>query len=321
MINHLKKLTQIPAISGYEERLVKFLNLEHSSLVTRRDHLGSLIVFANDKVDDVDVLINTHLDEKGYIVSRITEDGLLELQAVGSNNVPEVGSLLSVHYNNEVLEGVVVDYGGKKLLNVGFENSNNNQDIISSMVTYTNNYKLIKNLVYSKALDNRVGVSINSKLIDNDYKNLNVASSFTTLSYLQSRGARTSSYIVDPKLVINIDLINTNDLPSIKINKGPVLVVLDQGVILNNEVKTLITNFASKTNSRLQLLASNKIKFDTSTISLVEHGVHTVTIGVPAQVTQFGELVNIDDINSTYEFINNFLKQLKKEELASLYNY
>lgn len=321
MIEKLKKLTQIPAISGHETELSTFIKGSLSNYIFKNDHLGSLIVLNNNNGDAIDILINSHIDEAGFIVTSVTDKGLLKLQAVGSNIKAKPGMLLSTRFNDQVLNGLVIEQNGSEYLNVGLSNSKGYESIVGSMVTPSNNFLQIGNLIYSNALDNRVGVLLNEMLINNKYSNLNVASSFSTLSYLNSRGARTTTFITNPKLVINIDLVNINEINSVKQGEGPVLIVLDQGVILNNNVKNLITKISKEHNSKIQLLASNSNRFDTSTISLVEKGIHSVTIAIPAIYNESGQLVCIDDIDKTYELINLILKTITKDDLLNLYNY
>ncbi len=77
----LKEILTIPSPSGYEHRLAeKIQELLPEELSTEKDNLGSLYLSLGKGIQKISLL--TCMDEYGYIVSGVTEDGYLRLDRV-----------------------------------------------------------------------------------------------------------------------------------------------------------------------------------------------------------------------------------------------
>ena len=82
----LKKLSELFGVSGHEDAVREYL----SSLISGKcddmytDAMGSLIAFRRGRSDKKRVLIGANMDEPGFIVSGITDDGYLKFKEVGS---------------------------------------------------------------------------------------------------------------------------------------------------------------------------------------------------------------------------------------------
>jgi putative aminopeptidase FrvX len=86
----LKQLTETIAVTGYESSLAKVIEDKLAGLHPRRDELGNITVTFGSGAPHR--LIAAPIDEPGYVVSRIDDDGYLRVQRLLQFGLP-------VHYN------------------------------------------------------------------------------------------------------------------------------------------------------------------------------------------------------------------------------
>jgi putative aminopeptidase FrvX len=84
----LKTFVATPAISGYENELVKKIRDEISAFHPKMDNLGNIIVTIGSGAPNR--LIVTPIDEPGFVVSGITDDGYLRVQRLPQSGLPPI---------------------------------------------------------------------------------------------------------------------------------------------------------------------------------------------------------------------------------------
>ena len=77
----LKELTETYAISGFEEDIVNILK-KHINFPCSQDGLGSCLF--TKEGDGISIMVATHMDEVGFVVKEIDEQGYLYFQNVGN---------------------------------------------------------------------------------------------------------------------------------------------------------------------------------------------------------------------------------------------
>lgn len=86
----LKWLTEAPAVSGYEAQLVSHIEKQLAALHPQRDNMGNLTITFGSGMPHR--MIAAPIDEPGYIVSRIEDDGYLRVVRLPQSGLPP-------HYN------------------------------------------------------------------------------------------------------------------------------------------------------------------------------------------------------------------------------
>ncbi len=84
----VKEFTEVPAISGYENKLAEKIRVEISALHPKTDNLGDIIVVIGSGTPSR--LIVAPIDEPGFVVSRITDDGYLRVQRLPQSGLPPI---------------------------------------------------------------------------------------------------------------------------------------------------------------------------------------------------------------------------------------
>src|SRR4029077_14002696 len=84
--NNLKSLDDVPAIPGYEKQLVDQLSSQLASLHPQVDNIGDVVVTLGSGAPHR--LLVTVIDEPGFVVSAITDDGYLRVQRLPQGGLP-----------------------------------------------------------------------------------------------------------------------------------------------------------------------------------------------------------------------------------------
>lgn len=185
----LRELTQIPALSGYEDRMVAKMReiFKQYTDQVEVDRLGNVIATVEGGASEPCLMIFAHMDELGLVVRKIENDGFLRFERVGG--VPEkslLGSLVEVHtVGGERIPGLVgttshhVTPPEKKFvvpnrldmyIDIGCSSREEVEALgvqVGDGITYLENYtELRSGRVLSKTLDNRIGCLLLIKTLE-----------------------------------------------------------------------------------------------------------------------------------------------------------
>ncbi|MGL5205000.1 MAG: M42 family metallopeptidase, partial [Metamycoplasmataceae bacterium] len=229
LFNKLKEYMDIHGMSRYEEeianRLKKTIN---NNMVYERDGLGSMIISHKIKSSGPIIQIAAHMDEVGFIVQDILDNGQLKLSMIGGiwpltvigtkgililNNGKEMSGIFghtSIHIL-EIEKRTKAPELKELFLDAGFSSKNEAEKMgveIGNRVCLTGDVFSFGNenkYVAGKAMDNRAGVAILDELIIRlRDKKLNNQTYFvgTTQEEVGTRGAKTSVSKIKPDIAI-----------------------------------------------------------------------------------------------------------------------
>ncbi|MEK6834761.1 MAG: M42 family metallopeptidase [Nanoarchaeota archaeon] len=335
----LEELLNTFAVSGSEGEVRKIILREIKKYFDKIyiDKLGNLI--AHKKGKRPKVMLAAHMDEVGLIVKNIDSFGRIYFSTIGGI---ESLSLLGQRVSVETTKGLVYGVITFDDLSNGFEITNPaiklsdlyvdtglKQKELIKLGIKTGDYiyfkrKTInlgsKNIISSKALDDRVGCYILIELAKK-LKNIKneVYFTFTVQEEVGLYGAKTSAYSIDPDWAIAIDVTNADDYAqdsTIKLGKGPCLTIKDAEMISNRDIDNWVRQLAKKHKIPLQLDVSDFGTTDALNIAVSKEGVPATSITVPVRNihTTIG-MVNREDINTTIKLLELLLKNPPKIKL------
>ena len=84
--NNVKSLDDLTAIPGYEKQLVDQLSSQLAALHPQVDNIGDVVVTLGSGAPHR--LLVTGIDEPGFVVSAITDDGYLRVQRLPQGGLP-----------------------------------------------------------------------------------------------------------------------------------------------------------------------------------------------------------------------------------------
>ena len=228
----LKELTEKYGPSGRENKIREYIKeqvLPYADEV-ETDVLGNLI--AHKKGDGKKVMMASHMDEIGVIVTFIDDNGFLRFSAVGGLNTKDL------LYNRVCFENGVTGVIGtekdnkdrvisKFFIDIGAKNKIEAEKMVSigDMAIFDGKFVESGDIVISKALDNRAGCYVLIEALKQVESDNDLYFVFTTQEEVGLRGAKTSAYGIEPDIAIAIDVTDTGDTPNaedmaVKMGKG-----------------------------------------------------------------------------------------------------
>src|SRR5699024_6337885 len=138
---------------------------------------------------------------------------------------------------------------------------------------------------------------------------------FTVQEELGLRGAKTSSYGVNPDVGIAVDVTSTGDTPKSKdmevsLGNGPAIKVKDNSIICHPKVKNSLIKLAKENNIPYQLEVLEHGGTDAGAIHLAREGVPTGAISIPTRyIHSPGEMIDLNDVENTIKLLVKFLEE------------
>lgn len=343
----LKSLTSIPGVSGNETKVARFIRKElsdHAQIT--QDHLGSVIA----KKGDVGpaIMIAGHMDEIGLLITGITKEGFLRFQTLGSwfsqvmpahvwdvitdsNTIRAVTGFQPLHLMSDQQKKSALPID-QMYLDIGVGSKEEAESLgirPGQMVVPHHVFDVLGNGKYllSKAWDNRIGCAVVMELIKRLERNdINtVYGTFTVQEEVGSRGAKTSSYLVNPDVAIAIDAGYAADVPNgdgseQSLGKGPQILVYDSGLIPNRTFRRFVIDIAEQENIPYQETFMKNNRTDAGNMHLAHHGVPALSITIPTRhLHTHASIIHYDDFEHTIMLLSKVIKKLDQKRVDSLY--
>lgn len=311
----LVNLLKTPGVSGFESRIRDFIkneikdkNLDDIYV----DRIGNLIGIKKGVKDSV-VLLISHMDELGLVVSSIDESGLIGFKKIGGiddkllisrvvrilgeNDVLGVIGLLPPHLTVESKnEGTVPWYNLK--IDIGAKNRDEVIKLgikIGDPIVFEKEVYFKDDFVISRAIDDRFGCFLLIELMER-YKDLKPLNSivfvFSVEEEIGLRGASVIAPKFNPDLVIAVDSVSSTDLKdvpqvyknSIIVGDGPVIRKVDARMIVDETIFNFVYKICKDNDIPIQIGVSGG-STDASIIETSYIGYRSIPICFPVRYT------------------------------------
>lgn len=350
-IQLLKELTEAKGVSGYEKPISTLIEKEFASLgVIHRDQIGSVIVEKNGSSSYPRVMIAAHMDEIGFLVKYISDEGFIRFIPLGGwfdqvllgqrvtictikGDVTGVigvkpPHMLSAEERKKVVEksDMYIDIGALNKKEVEASGVRIGDPIIplASFEILNNGKSLL-----SKAFDDRVGVSIMIEVL-RDFQNQDHPNTLfgaaTVMEEVGIRGATTSVDVVKPDIAIILEADIAGDIPgvkpeesAIKLGSGPGILFYDARMIPNLKLRDFVLAVAEECNIPTQISMITGGATDGGAIHLYKMGVPTIVITVPARhIHSHSSIIHMDDYQHAKQLVFELISRLDKTNLAEI---
>lgn len=332
----LKKLTDAFGVSGYEKEVREVIKEEVKDLgEVSIDKLGNLIV--HKRGNGKRVMIAAHMDEVGFIVTGIKDDGRIKFSPVGGID-PRILISKRVVFGRTKIKGII-GYKPIHLQNEG-ERSNpvnikdlfidigaTNKDEVLKHVklgdyaTFESEYVDMGKYIKAKALDDRVGCAVLIDVLKENY-NLDLYCVFTVQEEVGLRGATVAAYSIEPEIALAIEGTTCADFVKdekdfvTETGKGPALSVMDSSSIANEKLLKLIIKVAEENKIPYQLRRGTVGGNDAGAIHKAKTGCKTASISVPTRYIHSPiSMIHKEDYENTLKLTKKVLESLEEEEL------
>lgn len=311
----LHELTEAPGPSGHEAPVRNIMKGYLTPWVNEvtTDRLGSLISQRGNAGPRV--MLAGHLDEVGFLVTRITKDGYIKFQTLGGwwsqvlpaqkvEIITRKGSHLGVIGSKpphlmkpeERRKAVSID---DLFIDIGVESKEEAEALgvfpgdpivpFSPFETMSNDNRWL-----AKAMDNRLGCAVVIEVMRRlaelgDHPN-QVFGVGTVMEEVGVRGARTSTASIKPDVAFALDVGIAGDTPGIgelpsncKLGEGPALTLYDAGHIAHAGFSRFAQDVAAEQGIDIQYEFIQRGATDAAAIHMYDQGVPTLSLCIPAR--------------------------------------
>lgn len=320
----LKELVSTYGPSGNEANIRNYIieqirdNVDEINI----DNLGNLI--ARKKGNGKKVMIAAHMDQIGFMVTDIDENGFLRFTNIGG-----ISPFVSLHQHIVFENGIkgcicaepIDDISKLKLSNMFIDIGASDKKEAENLVTigdicvYEAPYGENDNVVFTKCLDDRIGcyVAIEAlKQINNNTNDLYFV--FTVQEEVGLRGAKTSSYRINPDICIALDVTGSGDTPKAKpfavgLNKGTAIKVKDNSIITHPKLRQIMIDVAKENKIPYQLEVLEYGGTDSGAVHLIREGIPSAVISIPSRyVHSTTEMISKNDVINSIKLLVKLLE-------------
>ena len=330
----LQELTETSGVPGYEDRIRAIVRRELDSEVDRlqTDSMGN-VVGTIEGASDTEVVVAAHMDEIGFMVRHVTEDGFVQVDALGGWDARVLkAQRVTVHTDEEDLTGVIGSPPPHTLdeeqleadpevedihIDLGLDGETAQEKVSrGDLVTLEQTTELVGDTVTGKALDDRVclfAILEAARRIEDPAVTIHFAA--TVQEEVGIRGAQALGVDLDPDLAIALDVTVANDVPGFE--PGDHVTELGEGTAIKLKDSSVITS--PKVNRRLEDVADDLgIEYQievlpaggTDTAGLQRFG-GTTPVGALSIPTRYlhtvTESAHVEDIEATIDLLAAFL--------------
>ncbi len=350
-LDMLRELTEAPGIPGSEEAVRRIMRryLEPLGEILT-DNLGSI---AARKVGDASgpkIILGGHLDEIGFMVIRITDEGFLKFQTLGGwLEQVMLAQRVEVYTHNGPIIGVIgakpphivpADQRKKMVdkkdmfIDIGAASRAEAEswgvrpgDPVVPVCPFT----LMRNekLLMAKAWDNRLGcalvIAVMQQLQSEAHPNI-VYAVGTVQEEVGLRGATTMANIIEPDIGIILETAIAGDMPGVKpdeaqskMGHGPALLLYDSTMVPHTGMRNLVVDTAHAENIPLQFDLMAGGGTDAGKFHITGAGAPSIVIGSPVRyIHSHAGILHRDDFDQTVRLLVAMIKRLDAETVMQL---
>ncbi len=354
MVKMLEDLTNSFGPAGYEKEVLSKVRSHVQAYADEimADKLGSLAFVKKGGSERPRVLLAGHVDEVGFVVSGINDQGFLTFAPLGGwFDQVLLSTRVLVRTQKGDLNGVIaakplhlippeeaskVITKDNMFIDIGASSAEEAKTMgvrIGDPVVPCSHFTIMKGgeVAMGKAFDDRVGAAIAMEVVrrlrvEEVHHPNNVYGSATVMEEVGLRGATTIASLVDPDVAIVLEVDIAGDVPGIpagqaqtKIGKGPSIVTMDATMIPNQALKNLAISVAEENNIPYQLSLVARGGTDAGRIHIHKVGCPSLVIGVPTRhIHSAASIMSLSDVRNAVRLVLELVKRLDVETVKKL---
>ncbi len=330
----LKELCLLNGTSGDESKVRNFIieNIKENCDY-KVDALGSVIAFKKGKKNPKKkIMLSAHMDEVGFIITSITDDGYLKFSPVGGID-PEVVLTRRLNVNGKAgivgSKAVHLMSNSEKdaapqfsdfLLDIGAESKKEAQTFVSTgdFAYFISDYCEFGNgFIKAKALDDRIGCMLLIDLINSELE-YDTYFCFNVQEEVGLRGAQCTSFEVRPDIAIVLESTTAADIDGVQgaercclLGKGPVISYMDGRTVYDRDLYSKALSVAKENGMNVQTKTKIAGGNDAGAIQTSAGGCRVCAVSLPCRYIHSGSsVVKKSDILETKKFLKAFLDSL-----------
>ena len=339
----LKRISETPGAPGFETPIRNLIIEEVKPWVDEInvDNMGNVVAYKKGSARKK-VMLAAHMDEIGFIVNHIDDDGFVRFIPLGGFDPKTLTSQRVVIHGKKDLVGVMgtkpvhmMNEEEKKrnvkmedfFIDLGMPREEVEQYVqVGDPVTRDRELIRMGHCVNGKSLDNRISVYILIETLKQLYDQkvpFDVYGVFTVQEEVGIRGAQVATQEVQPDYGFAIDTTIAYDVPGsqphqqvTRLGKGVAIKLLDSTAIADYRMVAYMKEVAGRNQIKWQPELLAKGGTDTAMVQrMTRSGSIAGAVSVPTRhIHQVIESVHHDDILSSVELLKNCLLELDQKD-------
>jgi putative aminopeptidase FrvX len=345
-----KTLTELPGAPGNEHAVRQFMRKELEKYADEvvQDRLGSIFGVKRGDENGPTVMVAGHMDEVGFMVTAITDNGMIRFQPLGgwwnqvllaqrvqiiTDNGPIIGvigsippHLLQEEQRNKPMEikNMLIDVGADNKEDAKKMGIKPGQQIvpICPFTPMANSKKIL-----AKAWDNRYGCGLAIELLKElKHETLpNVLYSGATVQEeVGLRGAQTAAAMIQPDIFFALDASPANDMTGDKkefghLGKGALVRIYDRSMVTHRGMREFVLDTAETHNIPYQYFVSPGGGTDAGRVHIANSGVPSAVIGICSRyIHTHASIIHVDDYAAAKQLLIELVKQCDKATVDAI---
>ena len=338
----LERLCNIPGISGFEDDVRAAIReiVEPFADEMRVDALGNLLVTRRGN-SDFKLMLDAHMDEIGFMVQHVDEQGFIRFTPIGGWDARLVLSqlLTIITRAGKRIEGVVgtqpphilkpadrekVIPIEEMFLDVGAtakpEVAEMGVRVGDPIVMHYPFRRIGKDTVMGKALDDRAGCAVMLKTLEalrGADLDATIIAAFVVSEERGLIGARTAAFQIEPDVAIALEGTVAADMPGVSAQrqpsaqgKGPAITVADGGFIVPRKMVQALERIAERDGIPYQIKVPPYGGTDAGAIHQSRGGVLSGVLSVPCRYIHSPfSTCRLSDFDNTWKLLAAFCKE------------
>lgn len=340
-IKLLKEIVEVAGAPGYEQRIREIVLREVKPLSDEVsvDNMGNVIAVKKGKTDKK-VMVAAHMDEIGFIITHIDDNGFLRFHTLGGFDPKTLTAQRVIVHGKKDLIGVMgskpihvmTEEERKKLpastdyfIDLGMPREEVEKFIdIGNPVTRERELIEMGECVNCKSIDNRVSVFILIEAMRELKKKsipYHLYGVFTVQEEVGIRGAMVAAHAINPDFGFGLDTTIAFDVPGAKpeekitsLGKGVGIKIMDSSSIADYRMVEYMKQTARKNNIKWQPEILTGGGTDTAGIQrMTKNGVIAGAISIPTRhIHQVIEMAHKSDIRGSIDLLKACVSDLDK---------
>ncbi len=335
----LKKISETPGTSGFEKEIRDLIISEIDGLTDSYsiDNMGNLTVFKKGK-SDKKLMVAAHIDEIGFIVTHIDDNGFIRFTTLGGFDPKTIVSHRVTVHGKKNLTGVIgakpihlmsTEERAKKVeikdffIDLGMSKKEVKKYIeVGNPVTRQSELIEMGNCINGKSLDNRISVFILIEILK-DIKNTEIPydlyAVFTVQEEVGIRGAVAATLEIQADFSFAVDTTIAYDTPGAashenitKLGDGTAIKIMDAGVVSDYRMVRYMKKIAKKHKIKYQNEIMKGGGTDAAQMQkMVKSGSVTGAVSIPTRyIHQVIESVNKSDLKESIKLLKNCILEM-----------
>jgi len=348
----LKDLTDAKGIAGNEREVREVMQkyIEPFAEEVTTDGLGSLIAKKTGAANGPKIMVAGHLDEVGFMVTRIDDKGFIRFQTVGGwwSQVMLAQRVTIVTRKGDVtgvigskpphilpaearkkpvdIKDMFIDIGASSREEAA-EWGIRPGDMVVPYFEFTvmNNEKML----LAKAWDNRIGCAIAidvMKYVQNKQHENIVYGVGTVQEEVGLRGAKTSAHQIGPDIAFGVDVGIAGDTPGVtekeamgKMGKGPQIILYDASMVSHKGLRDFVTDVADELNIPYQFDAMAGGGTDSGEIHMTANGVPSLSVTIATRyIHSHAAMLHRDDYENAVKLLGEVILRLDRDTVNAI---